>query len=260
MNFIDTHAHLYLPDFHDDFDDVVIRAKNAGVLKILLPNIDIDSIELLKQTVQSDSSFFIPMMGLHPTAVKEDWEYQLDIIYHELKTNPYIGIGEIGIDLYRDQTFKMQQIKAFEKQLQWSIEMNLPVVIHLRNANSEVLQSIENVGMHLLRGVFHSFGGSKEELNTILKLPSFFVGINGIVTFKNSGLSDVLADCDIERIVLETDAPYLAPVPYRGKRNEPAYLTKIAKKLSDIFGIPVEEVARITTQNAAKLVDISNWE
>lgn len=260
MNLIDTHAHLYLPEFYTDFEDVVLRAKKAGVYKILLPNIDTESIEPLKQTVLTDPSFFIPMMGLHPTSVKEDWEHQLNIIYNELKTNHYIGIGEIGIDLYWDQTFKAQQIKAFEKQLQWGIEMNLPVVIHSRNANNEVIQSIKKVGLDSLRGVFHSFGGSREELKNILGLPSFFIGINGIITFKNSGLSDVLPFCDIERIVLETDAPYLAPVPYRGKRNEPAYLREVVKKLAVIFSISEDKTAEITSQNAEKVFDISNWQ
>ncbi len=259
MNLIDTHAHLYLPEFYADFENVVFRAKNAGVYKILLPNIDVESIKPLKQTVLAYPSFFIPMMGLHPTAVKEDWEHQLDIIYHELKSNHYVGIGEIGIDLYWDQTFKAQQIKAFEKQLQWSIEMNLPVVIHSRKANKEVIQSIKNVGSDVLRGVFHSFGGSREELENVLELPSFFIGLNGIITFKNSGLSDVLPFCDIERIVLETDSPYLAPVPYRGKRNEPAYLTEIVKKLAAIFSISEDEIAEITSLNAEKVFDINNW-
>lgn len=259
MNLIDTHAHLYLPEFHADFEDVVSRAKKAGVYKILLPNIDTASIESLKQTVLFDPSFFIPMIGLHPTSVKEDWEHRLNIVYHELKTNNYIAIGEIGIDLYWDQTFKTQQIKAFEKQLQWSIEKQLPVAIHSRNANEEVIRSIKKVGVDSLRGVFHSFGGSRKELKNILELPSFFIGINGIITFKNSGLSDVLRCCDIERIVLETDAPYLAPVPYRGKRNEPAYLTEIAKELAAIFGMTEEEVAEITSRNAEKVFNISNW-
>lgn len=259
MNLIDTHAHLYLPEFHADLEDVVSRAKKAGVYKILLPNIDTESIESLKQTVLFDPSFFIPMIGLHPTSVKEDWEHRLNIVYHELKTNKYIAIGEIGIDLYWDQTFKTQQIKAFEKQLQWSIEKQLPVAIHSRNANEEVIQSIKRVGVDSLRGVFHSFGGSREELENILELPFFFIGINGIITFKNSGLCDVLRCCDIERIVLETDAPYLAPVPYRGKRNEPAYLTEIAKELAAIFGMTEEEVAEITSRNAEKVFNISNW-
>lgn len=259
MNLIDTHAHLYLPEFHVDFEDVVSRAKKAGVYKILLPNIDTESIESLKQTVLFDPSFFIPMIGLHPTSVKEDWEHRLNIVYHELKTNNYIAIGEIGLDLYWDQTFKTQQIKAFEKQLQWSIEKQLPVAIHSRNANEEVIRSIKKVGVDSLRGVFHSFGGSREELENILELPFFFIGINGIITFKNSGLCDVLRCCDIERIVLETDAPYLAPVPYRGKRNEPAYLTEIAKELAAIFGMTEEEVAEITSRNAEKVFNISNW-
>lgn len=259
MNLIDTHAHLYLPEFHADLEDVVSRAKKAGVYKILLPNIDTESIESLKQTVLFDPSFFIPMIGLHPTSVKEDWEHRLNIVYHELKTNNYIAIGEIGVDLYWDQTFKTQQIKAFEKQLQWSIEKQLPVAIHSRNANEEVIRSIKKVGVDSLRGVFHSFGGSREELENILELPFFFIGINGIITFKNSGLCDVLRCCDIERIVLETDAPYLAPVPYRGKRNEPAYLTEIAKELAAIFGMTEEEVAEITSRNAEKVFNISNW-
>ena len=173
MNLIDTHAHLYLPEFHADLEDVVSRAKKAGVYKILLPNIDTESIESLKQTVLFDPSFFIPMIGLHPTSVKEDWEHRLNIVYHELKTNNYIAIGEIGVDLYWDQTFKTQQIKAFEKQLQWSIEKQLPVAIHSRNANEEVIQSIKRVGVDSLRGV-SQFRGIKRRTGKYSRTTFFF--------------------------------------------------------------------------------------
>lgn len=256
MNLIDTHAHLYFDEFRSDFENVVSRAKKTGIYKVLMPNINAESVEALKQTVQSDPVFFLPMIGLHPTAVKEDWEYQLDFLYQELSTNSYIGVGEIGLDFYWDRAFESQQRKAFEKQLQWSAEKNLPVAIHSRNANIEVIQCIKKVGVDSLRGVFHSFGGSMEEMKNILELTSFSIGINGVVTFKNSGLSDILPYCDIQRIVLETDAPYLAPVPYRGKRNEPAYLTQIVAMLAEIYAISEEQVAEITSQNAERLFNI----
>lgn len=260
MKIIDTHAHLYLKDFEEDLDDVVSKAKAIGVEKVLLPNIDEASISDLKQTVAKFPSFFIPMMGLHPTSVSEDWEQQLNIIYNELSSSRYIAIGEIGIDLYWDKTSKERQIAAFERQLEWSIEKSLPVAIHSRDAIPEVIQSVKNIGAKQLSGVFHSFGGNIEELNGILELENFYIGINGVVTYKKSGLSETLLNCGLEKIILETDSPYLAPVPYRGKRNQPGYLSEILKKLSEIYQKTKEEIAEVTTKNAYRLFNIASYD
>lgn len=257
MRIIDTHAHLYAEEFSQDLTEVIQRAKKTGVEKILLPNIDTESISLLKKTAEDFSDFFLPMMGLHPTSVGDDWKSQLDTIKKELDNNTYIAIGEIGIDLYWDKTFKNQQILAFEEQLNWSIEKDLPVAIHSRDAISEVIQSIKNVGENKLRGVFHSFGGNEDELKAVLEFKNFYLGINGVVTFKNSGLAETLKKCPLDRIIVETDSPYLAPVPYRGKRNESSYLTYVLTKLSEIYNKDESDIAEVTTENAKKLFKFS---
>ena len=259
MRIVDTHAHLYLEDFEKDLDDVVARARAIGVEKILLPNIDETTVSDLKQTVDKYPSFFIPMMGLHPTNVREDWEQQLEIIYDELSRPGYIAIGEIGIDLYWDKSSKERQVAAFERQLAWSIEKKLPVAIHSREAIPEVIESIKKTGKKDLFGVFHSFGGSMGELKEILELGNFYIGINGVVTFKKSGLMETLENCVLENIILETDSPYLAPVPYRGKRNEPGYLSEVVKKLSTIYRKTEEEITEITTLNAYRLFNIDYY-
>ncbi|MDR1517484.1 MAG: TatD family hydrolase [Dysgonamonadaceae bacterium] len=253
MKLIDTHAHLFADEFKDDLSDVVARAKQSGVQRTFLPNIDAESIAPLKNTVNAYPDFFIPMMGLHPTSVAEDWQRQLETVHDELMRAEYAAIGEIGIDLYWDKTFERQQTEVFETQLKWGAEKNLPVSIHSRNAIGEVVRSIKKVGAGSLRGVFHSFGGNADELNAILGLKNFRIGINGVLTFKNSGLSETLRHCDLSHIVLETDSPYLAPVPHRGKRNEPSYLTEILQKLSEIYRKPAEEIADVTTENAEKV-------
>ena len=184
---IDTHAHLYVENFIEDLSDVVLRAQQAQVDKVLLPNIDASTIEPLKKIQQAFPAFFIPMMGLHPTSVKDDYKEELDIIYKELySTTNYVAIGEIGIDLYWDTTYIIEQTEAFETQLKWSIEQNLPVAIHSRNSYKEIIASVERVGAEKLRGVFHSFSGDIDDLRELLKFENFFIGINGIVTFKNS--------------------------------------------------------------------------
>lgn len=258
MNLIDTHAHLFVEEFKDDLSEVVIRAKEVGVEKVLLPNIDETSIVHLKQCVLDYPGFFYPMMGLHPTSVTGNWEKQLDIIYRELNSGDYIAVGEIGIDLYWDTSLREVQMHAFEEQLKWSIEKDLPVSIHFRNATEEVIQSIRKVGASSLKGVFHSFGGTKAELEAILELDNFLIGINGVVTFRNSGLSETLKHCPFNRVVLETDSPYLAPVPYRGKRNESAYLLHVITQLAGIWNESQESVARITSRNARELFKLGD--
>ncbi len=253
MTLIDTHAHLFAEEFKDDLGEVVARAKREGVEKVLLPNIDETSVSHLKQCVLDYPGFFYPMMGLHPTSVGRDWENQLMPLYRELNSGDYIAVGEIGIDLHWDTSLREAQVNAFEDQLKWSIEKDLPVSIHFRDATEEVIRSIRRVGAPLLRGVFHSFGGTKAELEAILELGNFLIGVNGVATFKNAGLSQTLKDCPTDRVVLETDSPYLAPVPYRGKRNEPAFLIHVIARLSDIWNESAETVARITSRNAREL-------
>lgn len=256
MKIIDTHSHIYAEEFDNDIDEVIARAQTAGVDKILLPNVDVSSLAQLHNTADRYKDYCIPMMGLHPTSVDGNWQNELDIIKKQLELRPYIAIGEIGIDLYWDKTFEQEQKYVFEEQLRWSIQYNLPVAIHSRDAITECVECVRSVGAEKLRGVFHSFGGSVEELQSIVSLENFLLGISGVVTFKNSTLSTVLKQTDLSRIVVETDAPYLSPVPYRGKRNESSYTLYIVQKLADIYGTTAEEVGEITTNNAKKLFNL----
>lgn len=256
MKIIDTHAHLFAKEFKDDLTKTVTTAKKVGVQKVLLPNIDIASIHENLRLSNTYPDFFHSMMGLHPTSVNKNWRTTLEKIYDQFQTHVFCAVGEIGIDLYWDKTFEKEQTEVFETQLQWSIEYNLPVSIHTRKAIPQVIKSIKRVGSKKLHGVFHSFGGSKEELASILSLKNFFLGINGVVTFKNSGLAETLHQTNIEHLVLETDSPYLAPVPYRGKRNEPAFLDEIITKTASIYDISKEKVAEVTTKNANSIFNI----
>lgn len=261
MKTIDTHAHLYLEHFESDIDEVVLRAKSAGVERVLLPNIDTETIAALKRLASSYSNFFIPMMGLHPTSVKpDDWETQLEQIHQELNHGNYIAVGETGLDLYWDKSTLEIQQKAFETQLRWSIDKKLPVVIHSRDATMEAIESVRKVGEDKLFGVFHSFGGNRQELEEILKLSGFYIGINGVVTFKNSGLKEILHLCPLDRLIIETDSPYLAPVPYRGKRNESSFLKDIVKVVAQAYQLSEKVIAERTTQNAYKLFGISQFD
>lgn len=256
MQIIDTHSHIYVDRFAEDIDAVIQRAKDAGVEKILLPNIDVESIQEVHTLVNAYPDYCIPMMGLHPTSVKENWKEELSIIKAQFSNHKFCAVGEIGIDLYWDKTFVKEQEQAFEQQLEWSIEYDIPVAIHTREATTEVVSCIKNIGADKLRGVFHSFVGTKEELADILALETFLIGINGVVTYKKSDLSQVLLNTDLSKIIIETDAPYLPPVPYRGKRNESSYTIYIAHKLADIYNVSVKEVGDITTQNAIQLFNI----
>lgn len=256
MQIIDTHSHIYVSNFKEDIGEVIQRAKEAGVIKILLPNIDVESIDEVHDLVNLYPDYCIPMMGLHPTSVKEDWENQLAIIKKQFDLHKYIAVGEIGIDLYWDKTFIKEQQQAFEEQLRWSIEYDLPVAIHTREATNEAVECIKNIGEEKLRGVFHSFVGNETELASILALDNFYLGINGVVTYKNSNLREVLLNTDLSKIIVETDSPYLPPVPYRGKRNESSYTLYIVNELAKIYNLPAEEVARITTENAKSLFNI----
>lgn len=252
MNLIDTHAHIYLEEFHGAVQDVVQNAKEAGVERIYLPNIDSGTIEDMIQLEKLYPGFFYPMMGLHPTSVKEDYMNELATIEKWLDEHFFSAIGEIGIDLYWDTTHQKDQKNAFEIQLKWAKEKGLPVVIHSRDSFREIFDVVDKLNDDQLYGIFHSFSGTLEDARHIIEL-GFKIGINGIVTFKNSSLDEVVTRIDMDHLVLETDSPFLAPVPRRGKRNESAYVKYIAQKIADVKNLSVEDVAAITTQNALKV-------
>ena len=241
---IDTHSHIYGPEFDDDRAEVLQRARLAGVDKVLLPNINEESIARMLLVAKEYPDMCYPMMGLHPEDVKEDWAQVLDRM--EMQLDGMIAVGEVGLDFYWDTTFRKEQIEAFERQICWAVERNLPLVIHMRKAEQELLEVMERHKSDGLRGVFHCFGGSRETASRMLKHEGFVLGIGGVVTFKNSRLAETLRHVPLDRIVLETDAPYLAPVPYRGKRNEPSYVAHVARFLSDIYNVSEEEVNDVT--------------
>ena len=250
---IDTHTHLYSSQFDQDREDVIQQCIKNGVDKFLLPNIDKSSIQGMLALQNKFPLNCFAMMGLHPCSVDLNWEQELEEINTLLQQERIIAIGEIGIDLYWDKTYVAQQKEAFTRQISWAKEMNLPIVIHARDSFSEIYSVLDQVNDERLKGVFHCFTGSSEDVSKIQSYGGFKFGIGGVVTFKKSGLDEVVKNIPIEEILLETDAPYLAPTPHRGKRNESSYLPIIAYKLSDIFEISEQEVARITSQNAVEL-------
>lgn len=253
MKLIDTHTHIYLEDFDADRSATIDAARVSGIAAVLLPNIDSGTIEPLFRLCDAEPDFAFPMMGLHPTSVNKSYASELKQIEKQLIRRTYYGIGEIGIDLYWDRACLKEQVIVFEEQLKWSIDMQLAVSIHTRDAFPEVFNSIHKVGADKLKGVFHCFTGGKDELDEVLKMSRFKIGINGVVTFKKSPLPELLAAVPLDRVVLETDAPYLAPVPYRGKRNEPAYILETAKKVAEIYRTDVGEVAAQTSKNTEVL-------
>jgi TatD DNase family protein len=253
MQLIDTHAHLYAKEFDADRTELIRRCKASGIQAVLLPNEDSGSIDAIHALSDQEPEFAFPMMGLHPTSVDTHYIRELDIIESTLIKRKYYAIGEIGIDLYWDKRFLKEQKRVFEEQLQWSIDLQLPVAIHTRDSFDETLDCIHKVGADRLKGVFHCFGGTIEQWNEISSLSSFYVGIGGVVTYKNSLLTDTLKHIPVDRIVLETDAPYLTPIPYRGKRNEPSYLLETAKKVADCLLMATEAVAYLTFDNTMTL-------
>lgn len=249
---IDTHSHIYSPDFDDDRDEIIQRAKNNNIKKIFLPNIDSSSIEMLYNTEKLYPGMCIAMMGLHPCSVKENYLKELDIVESELSKRSFSAIGEIGLDYYWDKTFINEQKEAFIRQMNLAKNFDIPIVIHSRDSTEDVISLVRQEKSPKLRGIFHCFGGSVEEAQQITDL-GFLLGIGGVLTYKKSGLDQTLKHIDLRHIVLETDAPYLTPVPFRGKRNEPSYITFVAEKLAEAKGMSLEEVCRITTENAENL-------
>ncbi len=250
---IDTHTHIYLPEFDHDRDSIVADAQAAGITALYLPNIDAQSIRPMMEVEKAYPGYCHSMIGLHPTSVKGDYCEQLGIMEKWISQRPFAAIGEIGIDLYWDRTWLKEQKEALRVQIEWAKTAGWPVVIHVRDAFDPVFEVLDQVCDDRLKGVFHSFSGSFEEASIALNYPGFFLGINGIVTFKNSGLDKVIARVDPRRLVTETDAPYLAPVPFRGKRNQPAYMVNTLTKLAEIFEQPFDLMAEMTTKNALSL-------
>jgi TatD DNase family protein len=253
---IDTHSHIYLQEFDNDRPSVVARAKAAGVQHIILPNVDRETLVPMQALESTDTGYFHAAIGLHPTSVNASYHNELKWVKEELEHRHYCAIGEIGMDLYWDKTFRAEQTDAFGQQLQWAVDYDLPVIIHQRNAFEDTIACVEQYNCKALRGIFHSFGDSIEYAQRILSLGDFYLGINGVVTFKNTTLAGVLQQLTPSCLVLETDAPYLTPAPFRGKRNESAYVRLVAEKLADIYHISAEEVIEITGNNARKLFNI----
>ena len=252
MNIIDTHTHLYLKQFNEDIDFVIKRSKDVGVNKFIFPAIDSSHFDSMHSLKNKYPDIIYLMSGLHPTDVKEDFKDELEFVVNSLKTHDYIAIGEIGIDLYWDKTYLKQQQEAFEFQIGLAIKNDLPIVIHCREAFDEIFEILDKENCDKLRGVFHCFTGTLEQANRAIQL-GFKLGIGGVVTFKNGGIDKFLNRIDLNHIVVETDSPYLAPVPYRGKRNESSYITYVIDKLSEIYGLPIKKIASVTTKNAEKV-------
>ena len=252
---IDTHTHIYVDAFDDDRDEAIKRAMSAGVSQLILPAIDSKTTAIMHEVKRNYSDYVHLMMGLHPTHVGLNADEELTHVKEQLDAHSFVAVGEIGMDLYWDKTYQSQQQEAFYRQINWALAADLPIVIHCRDAFAPVFEVLEGFKDARLRGVFHCFTGTKADAQRALEL-NFYLGIGGVVTFKNGKIDQFLSDFPIEKILLETDSPYLAPTPYRGKRNESAYLPIVADKMAKLFEISVAEIARITSKNAKQLFDL----
>ena len=257
MKLIDTHTHLYLKEFDADIDQVINKSKDLGINKFIFPSIHSKYNKRMIDTYNKDRSIFNIMAGLHPAYVSNDNDKEIDLVVENLKNYDCVAVGEIGIDLYWEKKFLDQQKFVFEKQIELALNYNLPIVIHCREAFDHVYQILLKFSNKNLQGVFHCFSGTEEQARKIIDL-NFKLGIGGVVTFKNGGLDKFLNKFDLKNIVLETDAPYLAPVPFRGKRNDSSYLIYIVDKLSEIYGFENHEIASVTTNNAKELFNLDN--
>lgn len=252
MTFIDTHCHLYDEAFDTDRPEVIRHAIDAGVDLMLLPDIDSTSTPHLEALYKAYPQHFRPMIGLHPTSVKEDFEQELELVHSRLGKQRFVAIGEIGMDLYWDRTYEEQQRQALRTQMRWAEEYGLPVCLHIRKAHNEVFGLLRDLNRPRYSGVMHCFGGSIQEAQRAVEM-GFFLGIGGVVTFKNATLADVVKAVPLESLLLETDAPFLSPVPHRGQRNESSYIPLIANRIANLRGISLDEVADVTTANATSL-------
>lgn len=253
MEFIDTHAHIYSKEFNDDRDEVLKRAFDQEIKKIILPAIDSETHEQMLQLSDKYPGQLYPLMGLHPTSVNKNYKNELAIVEKFIaERSLFYGIGEIGVDLYWDKTYAKEQEDAFKTQVKWAIELNWPIVIHTRNSFNEVYRLLEPLVTDDLTGIFHCFSGTVEQAKMVADM-GFYMGLGGVLTFKNSGLRDVIEHVDINHLVLETDSPYLAPHPKRGKRNESSYIRLVANKLAEVKGVSLEQVAKVTTENAIRV-------
>ncbi len=252
MNLIDTHTHIYLAQFDRDRKDVIARAASEGISHMLMPNIDSHTVADMLKVARAFPDTCLPMMGLHPTSVKESYKTELDVIASWFEKGDFVAVGESGIDLYWDTSYEKEQKIALERHVDWALQYDLPLVLHSRNSLKELFEVLWPYRQKGLRGVFHCYPGGVKDAKKVLDM-GFMLGIGGVVTYKNSLMSEVVAAIDLEHIILETDAPFLAPVPHRGKRNESAYVRHVADKVAEIKGMRLEEVARVTTANARQL-------
>ena len=252
---IDTHTHIYAGAFDEDRDEAIKRAMSAGVSQLILPAIDSKTTAAMHEVKRNYPEYISLMMGLHPTHVGLNVEEELAHVRKQLDSHSFVAVGEIGMDLYWDKTYQDQQQEAFARQIDWALEADLPIVIHCRDAFLPIFEILEGFNDTRLRGVFHCFTGTKEDAQRALDF-NFYLGIGGVVTFNNGKIDHFLADFPIEKMLLETDSPYLAPTPHRGKRNESAYLPIVSNKMAELFGITHAEVASITSKNAQQLFDL----
>lgn len=257
MNWIDTHVHIYLSEFDKDRPEMIARAVGAGVMPLLMPNVDQTTIGPMMLAAEAFPGLCLPMMALHPTSVKEDYRQQLAEVEHWLAKGGFVAVGETGIDLYWDKTFLKEQVIAFQRHAELAIQYDLPLVIHSRQALEEIFEALEPFRGSGLRGVFHCFPGDEQQARQAIEL-GFLLGIGGVVTYKKSSMARVVQAVGLEHLILETDAPYLSPVPHRGKRNESAYIPLIGRQVAELTGASLAEVAAITTQNARNLFKLHN--
>ena len=254
MTFTDTHTHLDGEEFKADLPDVISRAKEQGVGRVFIPAIDLKSVDTVLDVCRQFPDYAFPMIGLHPEEVKADWEMQLDAIKSRFNEAPFIAIGEVGLDFYWDRTFEREQLLAFEAQVEWAVEVQLPLMIHCRKAQNELVHILKKYESRLSGGVFHCFTGNQKEAEQLLQFKRFALGIGGVLTFKSSHLrEDLPASVPLERLVLETDSPYMAPVPHRGERNESAFVHLVLEKLAEVYSVSADKVAQVTEENVRRI-------
>ena len=254
MTFTDTHTHLDGEEFKADLPDVISRAKEQGVGRVFIPAIDLKSVDTVLDVCRQFPGYAFPMIGLHPEEIKADWEMQLDAMKSRFNEAPFIAIGEVGLDFYWDRTFEREQLLAFEAQVEWAVEVQLPLMIHCRKAQNELVHILKKYESRLSGGVFHCFTGNQKEAEQLLQFKRFALGIGGVLTFKSSHLrEDLPASVPLERIVLETDSPYMAPVPHRGERNESSFVHLVLEKLAEVYGVSADKVAQVTEENVRRI-------